>query len=309
MAYNQPGNTPLHAEGGIFDKWKEKRDRRKAAESGDLNTEVETNKVETEFQAVQNKERFGKIKEKIKEIDTNLEANHPKLHTSLSYALAGRNWDLGLKKDKQESTSESEEAVETEKKKGPSAIDKFKTNITTSNFVRKHRKLNMALTNMFHGTKAGKDTNLSGGKQLTPWQNYRAAVKEAKQEIRELPLFSHDRREERRNFRGRYGAKTNREGKIVQTPKISEKNRLQQTLLLGRNRANKPHRGTHQPFVPFPKEVSTQLAGAYMSNRQINKEIASKATNYNFHKSQNSTGTTGAQSFCDASGKCTQINP
>ncbi len=303
MAYKQPSNTPLHAEGGIFDKWKEKRARHKAAESGDLNTEVEANKIETKFQASQSKERGAKIKQKIKELDTKLEANNPKLHASLSYALAGRNWDLGMKKDKQESP----EPVETEKKKGPSTIDKLKTNITTSNFVRKHRKLNMALTNTFYGTKAGKDTNVSGGEQVTPWQLYRGAVKEVKQEIRENPLFSKERREARKDFRGMYGATMNREGKIVQTSRISEKNRLQQRILKNKRKGNNPNRATHQPFVPYPKKTSTQLAAANMSNRQINREIASKATNYSFQKSNNSTGTAGAQSFCDAKGKCTQV--
>ena len=40
--------------------------------------------------------RFPKIRSFIEKQDAKLEANHPKLHTSLSYALAGRNWDLGL---------------------------------------------------------------------------------------------------------------------------------------------------------------------------------------------------------------------
>jgi len=306
MAYKQPTNTPLHAEGGILDRWKAKRERRKAAESGGLNTDVEANKIKTDFQESQ--ERGAKIKAKIKQIDANLEANHPKLHASLSYANPFSDLNLGMKKDKQESTPEAKEAVETEKKKGPSAVDKLKTNITTSNFVRKHRKLNMALTNMFHGTKAGKDSNVSGGEQVTPWQLYRGAVKEVKQEIRELPLFSHERREARKDFRGMYGAKTNREGKIVQTSRISEKNRLQQRILQNKRKGNNPNRSTHQPSIPFPKQISTQLAATNMSNRQINREIASKATNYSFQNSQNSTGTAGAQTFCDAKGKCTQVN-
>lgn len=307
MAYKQPSNTPLHAEGGIFDKWREKKARRKAAKSGDLNTEVEANKIETKFQASQSKERGAKIKQKIKEIDANLEANKPKLHASLSYANPFSRLNLGMKKDKQESIPEPVKPVETEEKKGPSAGDKLKTAIRQSNFVKKHRKLNMALTNMFTGTKAGKDTNVSGGEQLTPRQIYRDAVKDVKQEIRENPLFSKERREARKDFRGMYGATINREGKIVQTSRISEKNRLQQKILKNKRKGNNPNRATHQPFVPFPKITSTQLSATNMSNRQINREIASGATNYSFQKSNNSTGTAGAQTFCDARGKCTQV--
>lgn len=306
MAYKQPSNTPLHAEGGIFDKWREKKARRKAAESGDLNTEVEANKIETKFQASQSKERGAKIKQKIKEIDTKLEANKPKLHASLSYANPFSGLNLGMKKDKQESIPEPGKPIETEEKKGPSAGDKLKTAIRQSNFVKKHRKLNMALTNMFTGTKAGKDTNVSGGEQLTPWQNYRGAVKDVKQEIRENPLFSHDRREARKDFRGMYGAKTNREGKIVQTPKISEKNRLQQTLLVDRQKGNKPHRGVHSPFIPYPKEVSTQLAARDMSNRQMNKEIASNATKYEGVGVLKKMGYGGNQQGSCPKGKCTK---
>jgi len=301
MAYNQPSNTPLHAEGGIFDKWREKKARRKAAASGDLNTDVEVNKIETDFQESQ--VRGSKIKNLVSKIDAKLEEKRPEVHKHLSYAFAGGNFNFGNKSNK-----ESAAAEVNEKKKGLSAIDKLKTNITTSNFVRKHRKLNMALTNMFHGTKAGKDSNVSGGEQVTPWQSYRGAVKEVKQEIRENPLFSKERREARKDFRGMYGATINREGKIVQTSRISEKNRLQQKILKNKRKGNNPNRSTHQPFVPFPKQISTQLSASNMSNRQINKEIASKATNYNFSKSINSTNTAGATSYCDAKGKCTQVN-
>lgn len=237
------------------------------------------------------KERGGKIKAWVEKQDANLESWSQQredegkrfganVHRDASWLLAGGHFNFGNKRNKEEPVQDAAEPAQTEDKNRSKSGGNFGLAIRQSNFVKKHRKLNMALTNMFTGTKAGKDTNVSGGEQLTPWQNYRGAVKDVKQEIRELPLFSHDRREARKDFRGMYGAKTNREGKIVQTPKISEKNRLQQTLLRDRQKGNKPHRGTHQPFIPFPKEVSTQLAARDMSNRQIKREIASNATNY-----------------------------
>ena len=251
------------------------------------------------------KERGGKIKAWVEKQDAKIEANHPKLHASLSYANPFSNLNLGMKKNKQESTPETKEPVETEEKKGPSAGDKLKTRITTSNFVKKHRKLNMALTNMFHGTKAGKDTNVSGGEQLTPRQIYRDTVKDWKKynirnrrvktgevkinpktgyerkvyEVVHNPLFSQERILARKELRGRYSAKIDsKTGKIVNNPnRLSEKNRAQQ-IMSGKERGAKISiAGPHQPFIPEIKGSGTQMLPSNINQRQANREIASNA--------------------------------
>lgn len=244
------------------------------------------------------KERGGKIKAWVEKQDANLKSWSKQrkdegkrfganVYRDASWLLAGGHFNFGDKRNKEEPVQDAvepaQDAVEpaqTEDKNRSKSGGNFGLAIRQSNFVKKHRKLNMALTNMFTGTKAGKDTNVSGGEQLTPWQNYRGAVKDVKQEIRENPLFSQDRREARKDFRGMYGATINREGKIVQTSRISEKNRLQQKILKNKRKGNNPNRATHQPFVPYPKEASTQLTARDMSNRQVKMEIASNATKY-----------------------------
>jgi hypothetical protein len=249
--------------------------------------------------------RFPKIRSFIEKQDAKLEENHPNLHKNLSYVFGGMDFPDFRKNKNQEASPQPEAKPE---KKGPSAIDKLKTNITTSNFVRKHRKLGNALTNAFYGTSIGKNKNVSG-KQWTPREIYKDAMKDERQAIREMPLFSHDRREARKDLRGKYGATTNKEGKIVATSRLSVKNRHQQRILLGKNKGNVPHRGVHTPYIPEIKGTSTQMAANEMSNRQINRHLARGATNYNYTTTQNSTGTSGAQSFCDAKGRCTQVNP
>jgi len=295
------------------------------------------------------KERGGKIKAWVEKQDANLESWSQQredegkrfganVHRDASWLLAGGHFNFGNKRNKEEATQDPTKPVapvapvdpvdpaapvDPENKKRSKSRGNFGLAIRQSNFVTKHRKLNMALTNMFHGTKAGKDKNVSG-KQWTPWQKYRDAVKSEKKSIREKPLFSQERREQRKNFRGVRGAEVDSEGKIVKTTRMSEKNRFQQKYLVDKPRANKPHRGVHSPHIPRVLDKPQQLAAQDMSIRAINKEIAENAAipvtqqptsggdwsvSGPTEPSQNSTGTSGAQTFCDASKNCTQVNP
>ena len=243
------------------------------------------------------KERGGKIKAWVEKQDANLESWSQQredegkrfganVHRDASWLLAGSHFNFGNKRNKEEATQDPakpvEDAVkpvEIEDEKRSKSRGNFGLTIRQSNFVTKHHKLNMALDNLFLGTKAGKNKNVSG-KQWTPWQKYRDAVKGEKESIREKPLFSQERREQRKNFRGVRGATTDKEGNIVKTTRMSEKNRFQQKYLVDKPRANKPHRGVHSPHIPRVLDKPQQLAAQDMSIRAINKEIAENATNY-----------------------------
>lgn len=280
------------------------------------------------------KERGGKIKSWVEKQDQKLEnwsqqredegkrfgAN---VHKDASWLLAGGHFNFGNKRNKEEPIQDTAEPAQTKDKKRSKSKGNFGLAIRQSNFVTKHPKLNIALTNLLTGSKIGKKKNVSG-KQWTPWQKYRDAVKGEKESIREKPLFSQERREQRRNFRGVRGATVDDQGNIVKTTRMSEKNRFQQKYLLDKPRGNKPHRGTHSPHIPRILEKPQQQAAQDMSIRAINKEIATNAAtpvteqptgggiNWSVsgpvEPSQNSTGTAGAGSFCDATKNCSQVS-
>ena len=166
-----------------------------------------------------------------------------------------------------------------ERKKGK--LDDVKTAIIQSNFVRKHRKLSMALKNTFYGTKYGKDSNRNSQYEYdTPWKRYRAAVKDFKQkEIKDkTDPFSKERRLAKQDLRGRFDST----GK-----KLSAKNIYQQKYLVGRRRGKdgNTQRGFHNPHIPeysYKRTISERI-----QDRKDQKEKNQNAVASNFKEGGN----------------------
>jgi hypothetical protein len=167
------------------------------------------------------------------------------------------------------SSLSSESVIEEAKQRGSqkykpkkSKLDDVKTAIIQSNFVKKQRELSMALRNKFYGTKLGK--NKPTYNEMTPWENYRDAIKDEKQKIREeTDPFSKERRLRKQDLRGKFDSTGRR---------LSLKNKYQQNILKDRHRGNNPKRGKHNPHIPeFKNRVSF---AEWRQNRKNQKEKA-----------------------------------
>ena len=146
----------------------------------------------------------------------------------------------------------------SKEKKGKGSLDNIRMAIMQSNFVRKHSKLNNALSNAFSGSKYEYDT---------PWKRYRAAVKDFKQkEIKEkTDPFSKERRLAKQDLRGKFDSTGKR---------LSAKNIYQQKYLVNRRRGKDGNtaRGFHNPHIP---EIKTRVSFAeWRQNKRNQKEIA-----------------------------------
>lgn len=140
----------------------------------------------------------------------------------------------------------------------------LKTAIIQSDFVRKRRKLKMALKNTFYGTKYGKKLDIY--KENTPWKRYRGAVKDFKQkEIKEkTDPFTEERRLAKKDLRGRFDSTGKR---------LSFKNKMQQKYLVNRRRGKDGNtvRGFHNPNIPEVKYKKT--FAEKMQDRRSQKQI------------------------------------
>ncbi len=249
--------------------------------------------------------RFAATGDKLKDIKFNIPISERKKKERLRLVSD----DGSVKSTEKLATGMQTDIVEGKDKKFTK--DRFQgidEKILNTKFVREHHGVKTRLTNALKGTnfQVGNKRKDTSYQESTPWQRYRAYVKEAKEDIRSKPLFSADRRLARRDFRGKWGATIDKKtGRIVNTPRHSYKNRLQATTLSGRSRRNNAYYGTHNPHIPAVKEKSIQLAN--VSNKEIAEYMKRGATNYNFTTTQNSTNTARAQTFCGAAGKCNQV--
>jgi len=118
-------------------------------------------------------------------------------------------------------------------------------------------------------------------KKETVWQQYRGEVKKYKKEqIRSQPLFSLERKEARKDFRGQLGYKVTRQNPKgeVNIGKLSGKNLLQTSI---RGQYKEHFRMKFSPRIPYEKLGKEKFSFKGLAqNIKFAKEIIKGRTNY-----------------------------
>jgi hypothetical protein len=233
---------------------------------------------------------------------------------------------LKLNREKRSYVSEmkkmdSKEFLKTQRKEGLNKREQKGFDIAWRYHKRKtdlsfKEKLNRSINQSEWGQKRfrkGKPIDLTSRKNKqeleTPWQLYRSEVKKhKKEEIRSQPLFSQERKVERKDFRGQLGYKTTRKNPKgeVDVAHLSHKNILQRGYLLNKHRGGDPTRNRHSPIIPYGALGKEKFSfKGVAENIKFAKEIALGGTDYSGYSPTGAIQTNCMDGICKITKKMT----